>query len=140
MAIPTIGGHAHIVVALITELTFVGVTFQAGILKAGRVFFSTEAGVLPIAIADYLVPPVIQHLHVIVPHIIFVFDTLPILFRHFLDDRGVEFRVWRRNRFTLQIPDGESDQDHEGDNAGQYEISVVDFLLYLGFLTHGPKF
>lgn len=104
MATPTIRGYPNIIVALIAKLSFVRMTIQTGVLKAGGKLFSAQTQIFPIALPDRFIPPLIQQLHVVVPHELFGLDTRPFFQRHFLDDRGIKLRLRRRDRLTQITP------------------------------------
>jgi hypothetical protein len=56
-------------VTLIAKLALVGMAFHAGILKAYIIYFSRAAFVLPDAITDHTVSPLIQQFHVLGPYV-----------------------------------------------------------------------
>jgi hypothetical protein len=64
MTFPAIRVDSGIVVALIAKFALVAVAIHTGVLQAHHVLFPVCGNVDPLAIANSLVPPLVEHLHV----------------------------------------------------------------------------
>src|SRR5208282_4640173 len=95
MTIPAVRLDSHIIMAGVAKLFFVRMAMHASILEAHVVLFSVGPYINPFALANYLIPPVVQQLHVLGFHKLPGLNAL--LYSHLLNNRGIDLRFRIRN-------------------------------------------
>ncbi len=68
MAIPAERDDSNKIVALVTKFGLIGMAVHACILKTLVISFPAAALIDPVGLADSLISPLIQYLHVLSPH------------------------------------------------------------------------
>ena len=96
--------------ALIAELLLVGMALHARILKTDDILLTLLIDILPVAVPEGLITPMIYELHVRGPHEMLVLNAFPFGLGHFLDFRRVHLRLGHRSGLARIHPECESKQ------------------------------
>src|SRR3990172_2445260 len=130
MAVPAERLYGQVIMAFIAELLLVRMAFHAVVLKAhGKMLSAGGAFVLPLIVTHHGIPPVVQELHVLGPHVRLGLDAFlfPVLLFPLLDRRGIELRLRLGIGFAYVIVKRKHRQADKDNKPGDDLASIIEF-------------